>query len=66
MPVYPGALRLADDPLGVVAKRCAVSEDLSAAGHITWPGVTRPGAAKFTALKRFPEANRTDGGRLIL
>ena len=36
------------------------------AGHITSSGVTRPGAAKFTALKRFPGANRTDGGRLIL
>ena len=39
---------------------------LSAAGHITSSCVTRPGAAKFTALKRFPEADRTDGGRLIL
>src|SRR5204862_7528228 len=54
------------DRLGAVAKRCAVSEDLSAAGHITSSGVTRPGAAKFTALKRLPEADRTDGGRLIL
>ena len=59
-------LGVADDRLGAVAKRCAVSEDLSAAGHITSSGVTRPGAAKFTALKRFPEADRTDGGRLIL
>jgi len=27
MPVYPGALRIADDPLGAVDKRCAVSEE---------------------------------------
>ena len=41
-------LGVADDRLGAVAKRCAVSEDLSAAGHITSSGVTRPGAAKFS------------------
>src|SRR6266576_994623 len=65
-PHFLAYFRVAGDPLGAVAKRCAVSEDLSAAGHITSSGVTRPGAAKFTALKRFPEADRTDGGRLIL
>jgi hypothetical protein len=43
-----------------------VSEDLSAAAHITSSGVIGPGAATFAALKRFPEANPIHGGWLIL
>jgi hypothetical protein len=49
-----------------VGKRNAVREERPAAGHITSSRLIRPRAATFAALKRFPEADPTHGGWLIL